>query len=111
MHSHPWQKWGWEHSIKWRWYIVLILGNFFLTVNFDNTVGAIGFVSRIIPTFYPIAIIRVDPHNGEPIRDAKGLCIRCNPGKYDFKCYLLQVRIEPKAESNVTFSMFVRGNL
>jgi hypothetical protein len=79
---------GWEHSIKWRWYIVLIVCNFFLTVNFDNTVGAIGFVSRIIPTFYPIAIIRVDPHTGDPIRDAKGLCIRCKAGKYDFKCCL-----------------------
>nr|CAH7739236.1 unnamed protein product [Callosobruchus chinensis] len=50
-------------------------------VNVDNTVGAIGFVSRIIPTVYPISIIRVDPATGEPIRDSKGLCIPCKPNE------------------------------
>lgn len=48
-------------------------------VNVDNTVGAIGFVSRIIPSVYPISIIRVDSVTGEPIRDSKGLCILCKP--------------------------------
>ncbi|XP_011314166.1 long-chain fatty acid transport protein 4 [Fopius arisanus] len=47
-------------------------------VNTDNTVGAIGFVSRIVPAVYPISIIRVDAE-GEPIRNAKGLCIPCEP--------------------------------
>ncbi|KAG5896525.1 hypothetical protein JTB14_020498 [Gonioctena quinquepunctata] len=41
-------------------------------VNIDNTVGAIGFVSRIIPSVYPIAIIKVDAFTGEPIRNARG---------------------------------------
>nr|CAD7602800.1 unnamed protein product [Timema genevievae] len=50
-------------------------------VNVDNKVGAIGFVSRIIPSVYPISIIRVDPNTGEPIRDSKGLCIVCKPGE------------------------------
>jgi hypothetical protein len=86
--SHPQGKGKRELSTKWRWFIVLIVLNFFLTANFDNTVGAIGFVSRILPSFYPIAIIRVDPHTGDPIRDAKGLCIQCQPGKYNFKCCL-----------------------
>jgi hypothetical protein len=86
--SHPHGKGEREPSTKWRWYVVLIVLNFFLTANIDNTVGAIGFVSRIIPTFYPIAIVRVDPQTGDPIRDAKGLCIRCQPGKYNFKCCL-----------------------
>ena len=35
-------------------------------------------MSRIIPSFYPIALIRVD-EDGVPIRDQKGLCIRCQP--------------------------------
>lgn len=48
-------------------------------VNVDNTVGAIGFISRIIPAVYPISIIKVDPVTGEPTRDANGLCQLCKP--------------------------------
>jgi hypothetical protein len=73
-------------STKLRWDIALIVFNFFLSVNFDNTVGAIGFVSRILPAVYPIAIIRADPQTGDPVRDTKGLCIQCKPGKCNFKC-------------------------
>lgn len=54
----------------------------YFTANIDNTFGAIGFVSRIIPSIYPISIIRVDPETCEPIRDANGLCMRCNPGNF-----------------------------
>ncbi|XP_045542356.1 long-chain fatty acid transport protein 4 isoform X1 [Papilio machaon] len=43
-------------------------------VNIDNKTGAIGFISRIIPAVYPIAIIKVDEHTGEPIRNSRGLC-------------------------------------
>lgn len=50
-------------------------------VNNDNTVGAIGFVSRIIPSVYPISIIRADQNTGEPIRDEKGLCQLCKPNE------------------------------
>ncbi|KAK9510368.1 hypothetical protein O3M35_005169 [Rhynocoris fuscipes] len=49
--------------------------------NVDNKFGAIGFVSRIIPSVYPISIIKVDPYSGEPVRDANGLCIPCQPGE------------------------------
>lgn len=56
---------------------------FVLTVNIDNTVGAIGFVSRILPAVYPISIIKVDPFSGEPIRNKKGLCIPCAPSKHN----------------------------
>lgn len=49
-------------------------------VNIDNTVGAIGFVSRILPAVYPISIIKVDA-DGEPIRNSKGLCQVCEPSK------------------------------
>ncbi|GAB0099531.1 long-chain fatty acid transport protein 4 [Sergentomyia squamirostris] len=50
-------------------------------VNIDNTVGAIGFVSRIIPAVYPISIIRADPATGEPIRGRNGLCQLCKPNE------------------------------
>ncbi|XP_076270843.1 fatty acid transport protein 1 [Rhynchophorus ferrugineus] len=49
-------------------------------VNVDNTVGSIGFISRIIPQVYPITIIRVD-ENGDPVRDARGLCQECKPNE------------------------------
>ncbi|XP_018579796.1 long-chain fatty acid transport protein 4 [Anoplophora glabripennis] len=50
-------------------------------VNVDNTVGSIGFISRIIPSVYPISIIKVDPNTGEPVRDARGLCMTCEPNE------------------------------
>lgn len=43
--------------------------------------GSIGFISRIIPSVYPISIIKVDQSTGEPIRDAKGLCMPCEPNE------------------------------
>lgn len=39
--------------------------------------GSIGFISKIIPSVYPISIIKVDQNTGEPIRDARGLCMPC----------------------------------
>jgi len=48
-------------------------------INFDGTVGAVGFVSRIAPAVYPVALIKVNEDTGEPIRDENGLCIRCQP--------------------------------
>ncbi|XP_054711773.1 long-chain fatty acid transport protein 1-like isoform X2 [Uloborus diversus] len=50
-------------------------------INIDNKEGAVGFMSRIIPTIYPVSLIKVEPSTGEPIRDEKGLCIRCEPGQ------------------------------
>ncbi|RZF40359.1 hypothetical protein LSTR_LSTR008789 [Laodelphax striatellus] len=49
--------------------------------NIDNKIGSIGFVSRIIPSIYPISIIRIEPETGEPLRNKEGLCITCNPGE------------------------------
>lgn len=50
-------------------------------MNVDNVVGAIGFVSRIIPAVYPISIIKADPDTGEPIRGSDGLCQKCKPNE------------------------------
>lgn len=43
-------------------------------MNINNVVGAIGFVSRILPSVYPISVIKADPDTGDPIRDKNGLC-------------------------------------
>ncbi|XP_014205068.1 long-chain fatty acid transport protein 4-like [Copidosoma floridanum] len=51
-------------------------------VNVDNTVGAVGFVPSILPkSLHPVAIIRVNPENCEPIRDSRGFCIRAQPNE------------------------------
>ncbi|XP_046676184.1 long-chain fatty acid transport protein 4 isoform X2 [Homalodisca vitripennis] len=47
--------------------------------NIDNKEGAIGFVSRLVPSIYPISIIRVDQKTGEPLRNEQGLCMVCKP--------------------------------
>jgi len=54
---------------------------FLLAVNFSDRVGAVGFVSLIAPSVYPVALIKVDEDSGEPIRGKDGLCIRCQPGE------------------------------
>ena len=53
----------------------------YFKVNFDGRVGAVGFVSLIAPTVYPVALIKVNEDTGEPIRGEDGLCIRCQPGE------------------------------
>ncbi|XP_074653817.1 long-chain fatty acid transport protein 4-like [Tubulanus polymorphus] len=50
-------------------------------LNIDNTVGAVGFNTRIAPFLYPITLIKVDPQTGEPLRDRRGLCIKCGAGE------------------------------
>lgn len=50
-------------------------------VNIDSKVGAVGFTTRIIPSLYPITLIKVDKHTGEPLRDRLGLCVKCEPGR------------------------------
>ncbi|KAK6194722.1 hypothetical protein SNE40_000300 [Patella caerulea] len=50
-------------------------------VNFDNTVGAVGFLTRIVPALYPVTLIRVDEDTGEPLRDRTGMCIFAKPGE------------------------------
>ncbi|XP_071450747.1 long-chain fatty acid transport protein 4-like isoform X2 [Hetaerina americana] len=49
--------------------------------NIDDTVGAIGFISRIAPWIYPISIVKADPATGDPIRNKHGLCTVCKPGE------------------------------
>ena len=50
-------------------------------VNYENVVGAVGFVSVLFPTLLPLGLIKVDRETGKEIRDANGLCVRCGPGE------------------------------
>jgi len=50
-------------------------------INYDNTVGAVGFVPVLFSSLLPLGLIRVD-EAGQPLRDpATGLCIRCRVGE------------------------------
>lgn len=50
-------------------------------LNFDNTVGAVGFVPVLFSSILPLGLIQVDQY-GNPLRDeTTGLCIRCKPGE------------------------------
>lgn len=55
------------------------------SVNIDGKPGAVGFVSVLFPSVYPVALIKVDEDTREVIRDENGLCIRCKPGE-EKKC-------------------------
>ncbi|ESP05040.1 hypothetical protein LOTGIDRAFT_205996 [Lottia gigantea] len=50
-------------------------------INFENKVGAVGFLTRILPFLYPVTLIRVNEQTGEPLRDRNGLCIFAKPGE------------------------------
>lgn len=50
-------------------------------VNIDGKTGAIGFNSRILPSVYPISLLKVEEETGELLRDSRGLCIPCQPGE------------------------------
>ncbi|XP_047736488.1 long-chain fatty acid transport protein 4 isoform X3 [Hyalella azteca] len=50
-------------------------------VNMDGRVGAVGFLSVLLPSVYPCALIKVDPETGAPLRDRHGVCLRCKPGE------------------------------
>ncbi|GFG31831.1 hypothetical protein Cfor_10254, partial [Coptotermes formosanus] len=51
-------------------------------INTANKIGAVGYLPKCVPqSWLPIGLIRVDPDTYEPIRDNRGLCIRCDPGE------------------------------
>ncbi|KAL0277432.1 UNVERIFIED_CONTAM: hypothetical protein PYX00_004716 [Menopon gallinae] len=50
-------------------------------INIDSRVGAVGFLPRIAHSLYPVSLIKVNQETEEPIRNAKGYCISCQPGE------------------------------
>ena len=51
------------------------------SVNTDNTAGSCGFISLIIPSIYPVSLIKLDEETNEPLRDENGLCVHCTGGE------------------------------
>lgn len=49
--------------------------------NFDGTPGAVGRIAFYMKRKFPTKIIRFDVESGEPVRDAAGRCIECEPGE------------------------------
>ena len=47
--------------------------------NVEGKPGAIGRIPSFLAHRFPVALIRCDPATGEPLRDAAGLCIACQP--------------------------------
>ncbi|XP_047478950.1 LOW QUALITY PROTEIN: long-chain fatty acid transport protein 4-like [Penaeus chinensis] len=54
---------------------------YWFAVNIDGKKGAVGFVSVLFPSVYPVALLKVDQDTGEILRGPDGLCIRCQPGE------------------------------
>jgi len=50
-------------------------------LNFDNTVGAVGFVPVLFSSILPLGPIKVDEHGNELRDPDTGLCIRCKVGE------------------------------
>ncbi|CAD6227693.1 GSCOCG00001373001-RA-CDS [Cotesia congregata] len=90
-------------------------------VNVDNQVGAVGFIPSILPKpLHPVAIIRINPETGEPVRGPNGFCIRAEinePGMFiglikqgnasrEFNGYLDEEASRRKVIENV----FVKGD-
>jgi fatty-acyl-CoA synthase len=49
--------------------------------NVEGEVGAIGRVPSFLAHRFPLALVQFDRATGEPVRDAKGFCIRCAAGE------------------------------
>ena len=43
-------------------------------LNYIGKVGAVGFLSVLFPSAYPLKIIRLDPDTNEPVRNPSGFC-------------------------------------
>jgi solute carrier family 27 (fatty acid transporter), member 1/4 len=51
------------------------------SANFDNKVGAIGFIPTFAKNIYPVTLVRCNEQTGEPLRDQNGRCIKCSVGE------------------------------
>ena len=50
-------------------------------LNFEGKPGACGFLSEIVPSLYPVRIVKVDPDTGEIMRGADGRLMKCKAGE------------------------------
>ncbi|XP_046973611.1 long-chain fatty acid transport protein 1-like [Vanessa cardui] len=61
-------------------------------VNLDSKVGAIGFLSRLVSSIYPLTLVKCDEVTGQILRNENGRCINCGP----YEPGLLLGKIDPK---------------
>ncbi|XP_063369439.1 long-chain fatty acid transport protein 1 [Cydia amplana] len=61
-------------------------------INLDSKVGAIGFLSRLVSSIYPLTLVKCDEITGAILRDGDGRCISCGPHEPG----LLLGKIDPK---------------
>jgi len=47
-------------------------------------------------SWLPIGLIKVDPNTYEPIRDSRGLCMRCDAGKSVIYALSVGIILEPR---------------
>ena len=47
-----------------------------LTVNLVNKPGAVGYISRFFPFLQNLTVIKINPVNGEYLRDSRGFCVQ-----------------------------------
>jgi len=70
-----------------------------VSVNSESYPGAIGFLTRLLPWVYPVTLIKVCEETGEPVRDHRGLCVRCEAGQLLDKMELtLKMMINKRSE-------------
>lgn len=60
--------------------------------NVEGKPGAIGRIPKPLEPHFAVKLIRLDPANGEPVRDANGLCSVCAPGETGEAIALLKQR-------------------
>ncbi|MGB6604581.1 MAG: long-chain-acyl-CoA synthetase, partial [Steroidobacteraceae bacterium] len=53
----------------------------FSLYNCEGRPGAIGRIPPFLAHRMPVALVRFDVASGEPLRDARGLCVRCAPNE------------------------------
>jgi fatty-acyl-CoA synthase len=49
--------------------------------NFEGKAGAVGRVPWFVAHRFPIAVVRYDVERGQPVRNAAGFCVRCDPNE------------------------------
>eukprot|EP00118_Oscarella_pearsei_P021205 m.236803 g.236803 ORF g.236803 m.236803 type:complete len:643 (+) comp40140_c0_seq1:28-1956(+) len=50
-------------------------------VNGVGKVGSVGYVSPVVPSLFPVCLIKRDEETGLPMRGPDGLCVQCCPGE------------------------------
>ncbi len=72
-----WEKFKRRFEIPWILEFYAATESNFSLYNCEGKPGAIGRIPSFLAHRFPVALIKVDPETAEPIRNEKGLCLRC----------------------------------